>query len=191
MALLLVIGLTSTRSQYQVSETNAQLARAEALYARSANTFGLVAQLQSHVLNHLFTDDPGFLDASQVATFSNVAPVLTVIWGIWFFHERLTLALLIVSLFLLVFVNLENAADNWSERVQVTVYFDHELTQQEQSAFRSKIGSIPGTARVGYVSRDEALKRFKGRLRGQETLLDGVRSEVLPTSLGCETIVVS
>jgi cell division transport system permease protein len=95
----------------------------------------------------------------------------------------ITLALLIVSLFLLVFVNLENAADNWSERVQVTVYFDHELTQQEQAAFRGKISTIPGTARVGYVSRDEALKRFKSRLRGQETLLDGVRSEVLPTSL--------
>lgn len=95
----------------------------------------------------------------------------------------ITLALLIVSLFLLVFVNLENAADNWSERVQVTVYFDHELTQQEQAAFRSSITAIPGTARVGYVSRDEALKRFKGRLRGQETLLEGVRSEVLPTSL--------
>jgi cell division transport system permease protein len=95
----------------------------------------------------------------------------------------ITLALLIVSLFLLVFVNLENAADNWSERVQVTAYFDHELTQQEQAAFRGKINSIPGTARVSYVSRDEALKRFKDRLRGQETLLDGVRSEILPTSL--------
>ncbi|MBI5483203.1 MAG: ABC transporter permease, partial [Deltaproteobacteria bacterium] len=35
----------------------------------------------------------------------------------------ITLALLIVSLFLLVFVNLESAAENWSERVQVTVYF--------------------------------------------------------------------
>jgi cell division transport system permease protein len=82
-----------------------------------------------------------------------------------------------------VFVNLENAANNWSERVQVTVYFDHELSQQEQSSFRGKISAIPGTARVGYVSRDEALKRFKARLRGQETLLDGVRSEILPTSL--------
>lgn len=95
----------------------------------------------------------------------------------------ITLALLIVSLFLLVFVNLENAAENWSERVQVTVYFDHELTQQEQSALRSAITAIPGTSKIAYVSRDEALKRFKGRLRGQETLLEGVRSEVLPTSL--------
>jgi cell division transport system permease protein len=95
----------------------------------------------------------------------------------------ITLALLIVSLFLLVFVNLENAANNWSERVQVTVYFERELTPQEQSTFRGSITAIPGTSRIGYVSRDEALKRFKARLRGQETLLDGVRSEVLPTSL--------
>lgn len=95
----------------------------------------------------------------------------------------ITLALLIVSLFLLVFVNLENAAETWSERVQVTVYFDHELTQQEQDAFRSAVTAIPGTARVGYVTRDEALKRFRARLRGQETLLEGVRSEVLPPSL--------
>jgi len=95
----------------------------------------------------------------------------------------ITLALLIVSLFLLVFVNLENAADTWSERVQVTVYFDHELEQQELTGFRERITAIPGTAKVGYVSREEALKRFKGRLRGQETLLEGVRSEVMPTSL--------
>lgn len=94
----------------------------------------------------------------------------------------ITLALLIVSLFLLVFVNLENAAENWSERVQVTVYFDRDLPQQEQSALRAKIAAIPGTARVNYVSRDEALRRFKGRLRGQETLLEGVRPEILPTS---------
>ena len=94
----------------------------------------------------------------------------------------ITLALLIVSLFLLVFVNLESAAENWSERVQVTVYFDKELTSQEQSAFREKITALSGVSRVSYVTRDEALKRFKSRLRGQETLLEGVRPEILPTS---------
>jgi cell division transport system permease protein len=95
----------------------------------------------------------------------------------------ITLALLIVSLFLLVFVNLENAAENWSERVQVTIYFDKELTAPEQNTYREKISTVPGTARVSYVSRTEAMKRFKERLRGQETLLEGVRAEVLPSSL--------
>ena len=94
----------------------------------------------------------------------------------------ITLALLIVSLFMLIFVNLESAAENWSERVQVTVYFDKELTAQDQSVFRQKISALSGVSRVSYVTRDEALKRFKSRLRGQETLLEGVRPEILPTS---------
>lgn len=95
----------------------------------------------------------------------------------------ITLALLIVSLFLLVFVNLENSAENWSERIQVTIYFDHELTVQEQSIFKGKISALNGTSKIAYISRDDAFKRFKSRLRGQETLLEGVRPEILPTSL--------
>jgi O-acetylserine/cysteine efflux transporter len=35
------------------------------------------------------------LDASQVATFSNVAPILTVIWGVLFFHEALSGTLIV------------------------------------------------------------------------------------------------
>jgi len=38
------------------------------------------------------------LDASQVATFSNVAPVLTVVWGVLFFHEALSPALAVGGL---------------------------------------------------------------------------------------------
>jgi drug/metabolite transporter (DMT)-like permease len=38
------------------------------------------------------------LDASKVATFSNVAPVLTVLWGILFFQEKMTPALLLGGL---------------------------------------------------------------------------------------------
>jgi cell division transport system permease protein len=95
----------------------------------------------------------------------------------------IALALLIVSLFLLLFVNMESAADSWSERVQVTVYFDRELPPQEQSGFRNRILALPAVSRVAYVSRDEALNRFKKRMRGQEALLEGVLPEVLPTSL--------
>jgi drug/metabolite transporter (DMT)-like permease len=35
------------------------------------------------------------LDASQVATFSNASPVLTIVWGIWLFGEALTPALVV------------------------------------------------------------------------------------------------
>jgi drug/metabolite transporter (DMT)-like permease len=35
------------------------------------------------------------LDASQVATFGNAAPVLTVVWGVWLFDEPITLPLVL------------------------------------------------------------------------------------------------
>ncbi|MEI6212865.1 MAG: permease-like cell division protein FtsX [Desulfuromonadales bacterium] len=94
----------------------------------------------------------------------------------------ITLALLIVSLFLLIFVNLENAAENWSQRVQVTAYFDKDIPAKDQSLLRGRIMALPGAQNVTYITHEEALKRFKVRLRGQETLLEGVRPETLPTS---------
>jgi cell division transport system permease protein len=94
----------------------------------------------------------------------------------------ITLALLIISFFLLVFVNLEGLADTWSKRVQVTVYFDQELPPQQFNALKAGIQSIPGTAQVTYITKDEAVKRFRARLKGQESLLDGVSADVLPAS---------
>jgi cell division transport system permease protein len=95
----------------------------------------------------------------------------------------ITLSFLIVSLFLLVFVNLEGAGDFWSEKVQVTVYFDRDLNDKEFVALKNVIMTLEGTDSVGYVSKGDALKRFRTRLKGQESLLDGVPQEVLPASL--------
>ncbi len=95
----------------------------------------------------------------------------------------ITLSFLIVSLFLLLYVNLEGAGELWSEKVQVTVYYDRELNGNEFSALKNVIMTLEGTGTVGYVSQDAALKRFRARLKGQEALLDGVPPEVLPASL--------
>ncbi len=95
----------------------------------------------------------------------------------------ITLSFLIVSLFLLVFVNLEGAGELWSEKVQVTVYFDRELNENEFIALRNLIMTLEGTDTISYVSKGDALKRFRTRLKGQESLLDGIPPEVLPASL--------
>lgn len=95
----------------------------------------------------------------------------------------ITLALLIIALFLLVFVNLEGVAEDWSKRVQVTAYFDQEPASQEVAALKAKISALPGTEKVDYISKDEALKRFRVRLKGQDSLLEGVSADVLPASL--------
>jgi cell division transport system permease protein len=95
----------------------------------------------------------------------------------------ISLALLLISLFLLVYVNLEGLAESWSEKVQVTAFFDRELTQQESIELKSRVQALNGTERAIYVTKDEAMKRFRARLKGQESLLEGVSAEVLPSSL--------
>jgi cell division transport system permease protein len=95
----------------------------------------------------------------------------------------ITLALLIIALFMLVFVNLEGVAEDWSKRVQVTAYFDQELSPPDLAALKSKVQAVPGTDRITYVSKEEALKRFRERLKGQELLLEGVSADVLPASM--------
>lgn len=95
----------------------------------------------------------------------------------------IALALLIFSLFLLVYVNLEGAADNWSKKVQVTAYFDQEVNQPELALMKSRVLAIAGTDTVNYISKDQAVERFRSRLKGQEALLTGVSADILPASL--------
>lgn len=94
----------------------------------------------------------------------------------------ITLALLLASLFLLVYVNLEGMAEGWSEKVQITAYFDKEPTPLAASALKGRVAAIPGTKKVHWVSQDEAEKRFRKRLKGQESLLEGITPDVLPSS---------
>lgn len=95
----------------------------------------------------------------------------------------ITLALLIIALFLLVYVNVEKTADDWSTKVEVTVYFEREPVPLQLAAIKKSIMDIPGAAKVTYIGKDEAAKRFRARLKGQESLLEGVSADLLPASL--------
>jgi cell division transport system permease protein len=95
----------------------------------------------------------------------------------------ITLAFLILSLSLLIYVNLERVTESWSDRVQVTAYFTEDLSPGDLATLKAKITALEGTSDIKYIPKDEALKRFYGRLKGQEALLEGVSSEILPSSL--------
>jgi cell division transport system permease protein len=95
----------------------------------------------------------------------------------------ITLALLIAALFLLVYVNLEGMANGWSDKVQITAYFDREPTPLAVAALKGRVKAIPGTSKLVFVSKQEAEVRLRSRLKGQESLLEGIGPEVLPASL--------
>jgi len=95
----------------------------------------------------------------------------------------IALALLIVGIFLLVTVNLESISVRWSERVQITVYFERELAPPQSADLKTRIAALPGTSRIDYIPPAEALSRFKARLKGQESLLEGIGADVLPAAM--------
>ena len=95
----------------------------------------------------------------------------------------ITLALLIAALFLLVYVNLQGMAEGWSDKVQITAYFDREPTPLAVAALKGRVKAIPGTSKLVFVTKQEAEQRLRGRLKGQEALLEGVSADVLPASL--------
>lgn len=95
----------------------------------------------------------------------------------------ISLSLLIAALFLLVYVNLEGMAEGWSDKVQVTAYFNEEPSPLAVAALKGRVKAIPGTTKVVFVSQVEAEKRLRGRLKGQESLLEGITADVLPASL--------
>ena len=66
--LLVIIFLTTIRSQYQVSEINQRLARSESIFATAADIFSNIALHQSYVLGYLLTDDLHFMSNSLVVT---------------------------------------------------------------------------------------------------------------------------
>jgi cell division transport system permease protein len=97
--------------------------------------------------------------------------------------STITLALLIIALFMLVFVNMEGTVEQWSRKVVVTVYFDKDPLPQEVALLKNRISALPGTGSLSFISKEDALKRFKQRLKGQESLLEGVSADTLPSSL--------
>jgi cell division transport system permease protein len=92
-------------------------------------------------------------------------------------------AILLISIFLMVYANLEKMTEQWSEKVQVTAYFENEPSPQELAVLKSRILALKGTGKVSYVTKKDALERFRSRLQGQNGLLEGVSADILPASL--------
>jgi len=92
-------------------------------------------------------------------------------------------ALTILAFFAIVVLNVQKLTRHWGEEVQVIAYLD---SVPDEKGLRQWIGDIrrlPEVADVAFVSRQEALKRFRKRLAGDADLLAGVDPEILPASL--------
>jgi len=94
----------------------------------------------------------------------------------------ISMAMLIVGFFLLVFINMQSAVNSLADRLEISVYLKDGLTEHEKDFLLSRIKAEPGVRKVVYLSKDEALARFKRELKGQEALIQGLDENPLPAS---------
>lgn len=94
----------------------------------------------------------------------------------------ISMAMLIVGFFLIVFLNLQAAVNSLGDRLEMSVYLKEGLTEPEKAFIQHRIKSEPGVKKASYLSKSEALQLFKKELKGQEALIQGLDENPLPDS---------
>ncbi|MBB5335612.1 permease-like cell division protein FtsX [Pectinatus brassicae] len=82
-----------------------------------------------------------------------------------------TISLFILGLFIIIVANLNRMASSLESQVQISVYLQDNITKQQRTTIEEDLKKLSGVEAVKYVSKDEAIKRFKSRLGDQEYLL--------------------
>ena len=94
----------------------------------------------------------------------------------------ISMAMLIVGFFLIVFLNLQATVNSLGDRLEMSVYLKDGLTEHEKDFIQHRIQIEPGVKKVSYLSRADALQLFKKELKGQEALIQGLAENPLPDS---------
>lgn len=98
----------------------------------------------------------------------------------------ITLALTILGAFLLVSENLAAAIDRWQGRSKVTVFFTPEVSEQGITKVRSTLENDPSLQNHVFVSKEEAMVRFREGFAGLAGVVDDLNENPFPPSFEIE-----
>ena len=85
--------------------------------------------------------------------------------------STVALSLLILGTFLMMVLNLNHLASALESQVEISVYLQDGLADRPMREVGTRITQIPGVTEVMFVSKEEALVKFKKRLGEQQSLL--------------------
>ncbi len=90
---------------------------------------------------------------------------------------------LILGVAILVSAHVEGIIRNIGENVAISAYFPDDAAQEEIDETRGSIENYPEVKSVTYVSREEALERFRKMMADQPDVAESIGSDNLPASL--------
>lgn len=88
--------------------------------------------------------------------------------------STVALSILVLGLFLIMVMNVNNLARHLESQVQVTVYMADTAKPEQLKNMEKTLRSTEGVVKVKPVTKQEALKQFKQRLGEQQKLLDAL-----------------
>jgi cell division transport system permease protein len=95
----------------------------------------------------------------------------------------IALALFVLGGFLVVTANLERLGSEWSNAAELSVYLEDEVTPAQRRAVEAVLAPSETIAAHEYVSKADALVRFKQTFGDLAATLDGLGNNPLPASL--------
>jgi cell division transport system permease protein len=94
----------------------------------------------------------------------------------------IALALFVLGTFLVATSNLERLGNEWSRSAELSVYLHDDVTASDRTAVESLLTAAPIVTSHHYISKDEALKRFKTTFAELAGAVETVEGNPLPAS---------
>jgi len=94
----------------------------------------------------------------------------------------IALALFVLGAFLLVTANLDELGTQWSRAAEMSIYLTDDITSSQRAAVEQVLNASPSVAGREYVSKTQALARFKSTFGELGSAIDGLGDNPLPAS---------
>jgi cell division transport system permease protein len=94
----------------------------------------------------------------------------------------IALALFVLGGFLLVTSNLQRLSASWGNAAEMSVYLADDVSSPDRSAVEGVLSADPAIADREFVSKSDALKRFKATFADLSSTIDGAGDNPLPAS---------
>ena len=92
-------------------------------------------------------------------------------------------SLFIFGMFLMLVLNMNKMAESLESQVQINVYLEDSVDREQARDIESDLKELEGVQVVTFVTKDEAMEKFKERLGDQKTLLEALdETNPLPDS---------
>ena len=103
----------------------------------------------------------------------------------------ISLSILIVSAFVLFFINTSEIMNQWKKGLRVMVYLKSDFTVSQSANLSRQIQKLSGVKSVRFISKEAALKQLKSQMKRQASLFENLEKNPLPNALEIQLVAKS